>query len=281
MEQGSERNLPRACIAAFVLSVLAGCKSIDDPTKASDADEMERTWQAALVWIPTPGGKYDISFRMDQRHRHNYGEIEGEWPTVIYMHGCSGFWSGTSWRLRFLTKNGYAVIAPNYFARQFSPKSCSEESYTGGLYRPVLGMRQADAGYAIARAKTLDWVDGNNVFLMGHSQGGVTTATFSSSDPDMSVKARIVEGWTCHAGDWHEYNGLNAPANEPVLSLVGTRDPWFSNRWNRGDCGRYMDETNGSRSVVYDSGHLSKRHELIENRDVQEIVLDFLGENTD
>ena len=267
------------CAAAQILLLLGGCETPSG--SANDPMEMERAWNAALVRIPTLGGKYDIDFTMEQQfHRHNYGEIEGEWPTVIYMHGCEGFWSGTYRRMRFLTKGGYAVIAPNSFARQFYPKVCDGDSYTGGFYRPSLGIQQADAGYAIARAKTLGWVDEDNVFLMGHSQGGTTTATFSSGDPDKSVKARVIEGWTCNS-PWSEYKGINAPESEPVLSLVGGNDPWFENIYNKGDCGSFMNGSNGSESIVYRTGLMKNRHELLENWDAQQIVLRFLRAHTD
>ena len=79
----------------------------------------------------------------------------------------------------------------------------------------------------------------------------------------------------CHAG-WTEYAGINAPESEPVLTLVGAKDPWFRNHWNQGSCGRFLSKSNGSRSVVYSKGRLSTRHELLEAREVQQTVLDFL-----
>ena len=127
----------------------------------------------------------------------------------------------------------------------------------------------------LQRPRPFPWVDSSNVFLMGLSQGGITTATFSSSRPEHSLRARIVEGWTCHAG-WTEYAGVNAPDSEPVLTLVGAKDPWFQQPWNRGSCGPFLSKTNGSLSVVYSKGRLSTRHELLEEREVKKTVFDFL-----
>ena len=242
----------------------------------SDAAEMERTWLAARVRIPKPGGAY-IRATMEELLGGSH-TIAGTWPTVIYLHGCSGVWSGTYARINFLARNGYAVIAPVSFARKKYPRSCNTDRHQGGLYRSTLYMRQNDAGYAIAKAKALPWVDNHNVFLMGLSQGGITTATFSSTDAEASVQARIVEGWTCHAG-WPEYSGLSAPETEPVLTLVGSKDPWFQNRWTKGDCTKFIEPSNGSKSVVYSTGYLSGRHELLESREVQETVLEFLEQH--
>lgn len=238
----------------------------------SSVDELKRTWDAAIVRIPKSNGAYS-SFIMRDLNAQSITEFQS-FPTIIYLHGCSGVWAGTYTRLNFLAKAGFAVIAPVSFARAKYPQSCDPASSKGGMYRGVLNMRQNDAAYAIANAKQLDWVDENNIFLMGHSQGGITTATFNSTDKHLSVNARVIEGWTCHAG-WNEYKGINAPDNEPILALVGEDDPWFQNSWSRGDCGAYINN-NGSQSIVLSKGALSARHALLEDRDLQKMVLEFL-----
>ena len=247
------------------------------PRDWADSLEMDRTWQAALVRIPKTGSTRFIRTTIGKLTSSNTA-IKGTYPTVIYMHGCTGIWEGTLHTINFLAKNGYAVIAPASFARKKYPKSCEPSTHKGGLYQPTLKMRQNDAGYAIAKAKMLDWVDSENVFLMGLSEGGITTATFSSKDEDMSVKARIVEGWTCHAG-WHSYHGLNAPDNEPVLSLVAKDDPWFQSRQLKGDCGRFMNKSNGSKSIVFADGYLRYQHRLLGSKKAKKIVIRFLKQN--
>ena len=141
------------------------------------------------------------------------------------------------------------------------------------MYRPTLIMRQNEAVYAIREARKLTWVDSKNIFLMGLSQGGITTATFSGEP----VKARIIEGWGGHAG-WPEYQGLNAPATEPVLSLVSDKDPWFRNPVLQGDCGEFMLNV-ASESVVFKSGSLCYEHALLEHPEVKRIVRKFLEQH--
>ena len=254
-------------------------KDFTPPWEMSESDwsnpaEMERAWQGALVRIPLSKERF-LKTTMSDLNGQTISPRK-KFPTVIYLHGCSGVWAGTTRRIDFLAENGFAVIAPVSFARGKYPKSCDVNTHRSSLYRPTLRIRQFDAGYAVKKAKTLSWVDANNVFLMGLSEGGITTATFSSDDPKASLKARVVEGWTCHAG-WQEYKGINAPKNEPVLTLVGVNDPWFQNRWTKGNCEKYLDKSNGSQSVVYTSGSLSYKHELLESRQAQQAVLEFLN----
>ena len=45
---------------------------------------------------------------------------------------------------------------------------------------------------------------------------------------------------------------------------------------NRGDCGAFLNDASVSRSVVYSTGPLRKRHELHEAREVQDTGLEFV-----
>jgi dienelactone hydrolase len=234
----------------------------------ADPDELKRTWDGAKVRIPLDSGV----IKATMINLRNVPEAK-KFPAVIYMHGCNGFWTGTDRRVDFLAKLHFAVIAPNSFARKKVPSSCDPLWHKGGMYRPTLIMRQNEAAYAIRMASKFPWVDSKNIFLMGLSQGGITTATFSGEP----VKARIIEGWGCHAG-WPEYHGLNAPTIEPVLSLVSDKDPWFQHPDLQGDCGEFM-LNDASESVVFKSGTLRYEHALLESTEVKKIVRKFLEQH--
>ena len=60
-----------------------------------------------------------------------------------------------------------------------------------------------------------------------------------------------------------------------MLSLVGEKDPWFKHPDLQGDCGAFM-QNDQSESVVFDSGSLRYRHELLEYKEVKPIVEAFL-----
>lgn len=262
------------------------------PRDWNDAAELQRVWRAALVRIPQGERKY-LSATIDTLNRKDVTQTIRH-PTIIYLHGCGGIWQGTHTRINLLASHGYAVIAPVSLARKKYPKSCDPQTRQGGLYRGTLKMRQYDAEHAIERARKLGWVDADNLFMIGFSQGGIVTATLGLTS--VSLRARIVEGWTCQAG-WSEYRGVNAPASEPVLTLVGVNDPWFQNEWTRGNCTDWLNRHNSSKSIVYTDQpsdnrqgrgvqttildpHLSRQHSLLQSAKVQATVLQFLRAHT-
>ena len=182
---------------------------------------------------------------------------------------CTGFVYALSVADQFIRSGQYEnilVVGAEILNRYVNYKDSIQNTET---------VRKIDAAHAIERAKSLPFVDADNMLLIGLSEGGITTATFTSMQKDLSVRARVVEGWTCHTG-WMDQIGVRAPASEPVLSLVGANDPWFQKPYLQGHCGETMYHDNGSKSVVYETGKLSYRHELLEFREVQEETLAFL-----
>lgn len=244
-------------------------KDWDDPA------ELDRTWKAAIVRIPVAPGRSRQGTTDDLRRQGGK-----KYPTVIYLHGCSGIWPGTHRRMKFLSDNGFLVIAPASLARKTYPRSCNVETREGGLFRGTLVLRRNDAGHAIEMARQLSVVDGGKMVLMGFSEGAVAAVTFRAANERQRVRARVAEGWTCQA-PWPEYRGIKAPESEPVLTLVGEADPWYQDRWTRGNCAGFQNPGNGSRSIVYRDGEMASSHGLLEFDTAQKDVLDFLRARLD
>jgi len=244
------------------------------PEDWSNVEEMDRSWRAALVHVPTgPGTSRKTSASALEAETGTNGKT---FPVIIYLHGCSGFWPGTYKRVARLADLGFLVIAPASLARKKYPRSCTVKSRQAGLYRWSLTMRRFDAGYAIEKARQLPAADPTSIFLMGFSEGAMAAATFEAQNERQKVRARIVEGWTCHT-PWVGHRGIKAPQDEPLLSLVAELDPWFQGYWVKGDCGTFMSKKNGSRSIVYRDEPLAAAHGLLEFPAVQQEILTFLN----
>ena len=135
----------------------------------------------------------------------------------------------------------------------------------------MLRYRLAEARFAYEFAETLPWVDKQNIFLMGLSEGGITTARYGQG----GLAGRVILGWTCSAG-WTEYRGIVGPRDEPILAVVSLKDPWFSEPWMHGNCGMFMAFRKNSESVVLDGPY----HDVLALPGVQEKVIQFLRART-
>lgn len=234
---------------------------------AARADEVQRTWDAAWVFVPAEGAAGYARRGVAELAAH----LAASPPRalVVYAHGCDGLSEISAATGRFLAQAGVLMVAPDSFARQDKPVSCDPSIPRGGLHRAVLGWRQEEMRFATDRLRAL--APDLPLILMGQSEGGITTATL----PDIGADARVIEGWTCHAG-WPEYRGLKAPEGQPVLSLLGEGDPWFRLPVLHGDCGAFMQGPT-QRSIVYRApSHLAGKHWLSADRGVQRTILDFI-----
>ena len=243
----------------------------------SNTNEMARVWASSPVFVPSAFGGVQ---KMTTAQLFNWRPKGAQKnPVIIYLHGCTGLYEFDLDRAKMFAREGYIVVALASFARSKYAKSCDQKTLQGGFYRGALQMRQYDVGYALERLHSFSNVDPMRLALVGLSEGGNLAATFKARNQKLRVSVRIIEGWTCHAG-WPEWAGMNADRSERVLSLLGANDPWFVGKpWLQGDCGRFMNTSNGSRSIVYRSGKLASQHALLGFRQPRQDVLNFLKTN--
>jgi len=170
--------------------------------------------------------------------------------------------------MQLLARSGYAVLAPDSFARRDRPSTCDPRRHSGipgAPFRRVAEMRQEEIRHAARRLAELPWVDRENLFLMGHSQGGSAAAAYEGAD----FKARVITGSICQLG-------LRAPPAAPVISLYSERDPWLRGRSPRG-----CEERARGRGIPIEF-HLfpGSDHNLAHDAEAQRLILDFLARHT-
>ena len=74
--------------------------------------------------------------------------------------------------------------------------------------------RYAEIKFAAARLKEFDWVDQNNLYLVGQSEGGMTVGAYQGDE----YRGRVISGDDCE-------EGLYDPENTMVIASTGG-DKW-------------------------------------------------------
>jgi dienelactone hydrolase len=164
----------------------------------------------------------------------------GPFPAVVIAHDCSGLGPRSSgapdrWA-RELVRRGYVVLIFDSFStRGFPDGVCTNSSPKRNNVTPA--HRVVDAYASLAHARTLPYVDGRRVGLMGGSHGGSTTlASMLAPDDDTSPSAQLKRAGfaaavalypSCTPGGrvWHNASGVYRPIG-PLLILIGEKDDW-------------------------------------------------------
>lgn len=136
-------------------------------------------------------------------------------PVVLLIHGCDGIKRAESSWAGFLKGEGYIVVEPDSFARS-RPISCDPQSHRAGLFPGVTVYRLDEVTYALEQLRKAPWADQRNLFLMGHSEGGVIVANANLS----GFRGVIISAWICRSG-------LIVPDETAVLAIDHENDPWF------------------------------------------------------
>jgi len=155
-------------------------------------------------------------------------EGQGPFPAVVMLHDCSGLGMTSSgapgrWADE-LVRHGYVVLIPDSFTTRGYPGGvCSDPSPTNpGVYT---SQRARDAHAALAYLRTLSYVDGARIGVMGGSHGGSTTLIANLRE-GFAAAVALYPRCAFRMGDWRaDLTGVYKPAS-PLLILIGGADDW-------------------------------------------------------
>lgn len=99
-------------------------------------------------------------------------------PAIVYAHGLGGSHRSGQQYAEAMASRGYVVYCFDFCGG--SPGSRSD----GSQYDMSIFTEQADLEAVIDRIRQLEYVDGDNIFLLGSSQGGAVSAMTAADDPD-------------------------------------------------------------------------------------------------
>ncbi|MBN8940562.1 MAG: dienelactone hydrolase family protein [Rhizobiales bacterium] len=171
---------------------------------------------------------------------------DGPFPAVVILHDCSGLGptsSGAPWRWSSeLTRQGYVTIWPDSFLTRGFPNGTCQEPDQAAAFPEV---RVADAYAALAHLRSLAFVDGARIAVMGGSHGGSTTlatiistpANMARAEPGFAAAIALYPSCGRRYGAWGVerarepgspitgYRGVFTP-RAPLLILTGALDDW-------------------------------------------------------
>ena len=104
--------------------------------------------------------------------------INGKIPVAIYSHGFGGTNSGGTEYAMALAKNGIACYCIDFCGGSPASKS------SGNTTEMSIFTEEADLTDVVTAVKTLGFIDPNNIFLLGSSQGGMVSAMVGAAHPE-------------------------------------------------------------------------------------------------
>ncbi len=161
----------------------------------------------------------------------------GPFPAVVLLHDCSGLGPRSShaperWA-RELVKQGYVVAIPDSFStRGHAEGVCVDPSPSRNDVAP--SRRVPDAYEALDHLRSLPYVDGARIGVMGASHGGATTVATMALQPSDSpaMLERKRHGFAAAIAFYPGCN-IGTPrfttryvAAAPMLILIGELDDW-------------------------------------------------------
>ena len=156
----------------------------------------------------------------------------GPFPAVVILHDCSGLGPRSSgapgrWS-RELVARGYVVLIPDSFTTRGHPDGvCTDASSSRGEVGPA--RRRVDAYAALAHARSLPFVAGRRVGVMGGSHGGSTTLAVMAapeSGGGFAAAVALYPGCRGALGSWRADGTGTYRAVAPLLILIGDQDDW-------------------------------------------------------
>lgn len=150
-------------------------------------------------------------------------------PVVLFLHGSGGLHENTrSWQRWLAMELNLPSLAPNSLAQ---PDRIRYQSPVAKeVYERVHATRAAELQAGLECLRACSWVDPHKVVVAGTSEGAVAVARM---EPGLAL-GRILYSWSCESNYFVEQHGTRFGAQEPVLNVVSTDDPYFrpENPWN-------------------------------------------------
>lgn len=141
-------------------------------------------------------------------------EQKDSYPTVIISHGFSGSHKDNMARAELLAQNGFCAVVFDFYGGNQASKS-------GGSMTEMSVLTEAeDLSAMMDGMLALPYVDKNNLFLMGCSQGGFVSSYVAAKRPaDVKALVLLFPAFALQDDCWNRHGSIeNIPETEVVMN---------------------------------------------------------------
>ena len=238
--------------------------------------DFENSYKYAYIGIPKGfGGLEKPYYGTLNKFKKLYPNFKApnKIPTLLFMHGSAGLRKGAIYRKWIVEKANFIFFAPNSFKIKNRPTYETPTKLKN--YEKVHKFRQAEIYYNLDKLQHISFIDINNIFLMGNSEGGLAAASFKGRE----FKARIITAYSCENSYYSKNFKLGISKSEPVLNIIGTHDEYFSNDSNPtqghevdGHCTKALLKHKYAKVIILPQ----TKHDITLNEYVKEDIINFL-----
>ena len=227
------------------------------------AQDVEKSWDEAIVYVP--GKFFSTSVQKIQ--------VDKPMPVIIYLHGCVGINRNhdANWA-SLLIDQGFIVVMPDSMARPGRLTNCDPRlKKRTNTFPAVYEYRQQEITYALEQTTASSWADKRNIFLMGHSEGGIAVAQSLHAE----FAGKIISAWTCTDKGDPAFDGIFSPKNLPVLAMASLDDEWRKGTPHEGRCANKAEGRSNFKQV----DRQGSIHTTYDNVEARNAVKEFLEKN--
>lgn len=190
------------------------------------------------------------------------GDSGQKFKTVIYAHGANSNYKSDMTTLKSLAKSGVACYTFDFYgwtSKSTGPKGKkwfkdTPKSDNDAYVNKVL-LQVEDLNAVIEKVKTFDFVDEDNIYLLGSSMGGVTVATCAVTHTS-DIKGIILQYPAIFLNEQAFENGAEYNVSNyknHVLILQGNNDKIVPDKYSTELCNYYNGEKEGQcKLIIYD-----------------------------
>jgi poly(3-hydroxybutyrate) depolymerase len=172
--------------------------------------DVSKSWDGAQVYVPSNF----LTKKVDDV------KVDNQFPVVVLLHGCAGIGEHEKKWAQNLKSEGFIVVLPNSFAIPNREMNCIPSSNITNIGKvPVHDLRPTEAEFAMKMVQEQIWADKRNIFLMGHSEGGM--GAFLTKE--VGFKGVVVSGFSCGVR-----KKVGSADTTPFIAINWKIDPYFS-----------------------------------------------------